>query len=249
MSESNWGSPTPTPTGPDHKPAVPPAEPEPLFVYGNEPPYPVTVPNQNWGLNAPRWSYAVLVPRPSRPATVQAAVLLAYAGVGVAAAVSVSNGVYQWTNRDQIFSDVSTNTPSGSDAKSLVDASATLGLVIGALVWLLIAVGVVICAALASRKKNAARIVLAAGMAVVGLYNLCGVSTSVLLGSFGDRLAQRSGNSSLSLSLASAQIPWWATAGQGLLAAVALTIFVLLILPPSSRYYVAGAGRRFAPEA
>jgi hypothetical protein len=33
------------------------------------------------------------------------------------------------------------------------------------------------------------------------------------------------------------------------LAAIALTVFVLLILPAANRYFVAGAGRRFASEA
>jgi hypothetical protein len=110
-----------------------------------------------------------------------------------------------------------------------------------------VAVGVVVCAVFANRRKNPARIVLAAGMAVVGLYNLCGVGSSAVVGAFGDGLARRSGNSSL--SLASAQVPWWQTAGQGVLAAIALTVFVLLILPAANRYFVAGAGRRFASEA
>jgi hypothetical protein len=251
MSEPNWGAPTSAPpTGSEEqKPAVPPAEPEPLFVYRQEPVYPVATPQQNWGVNAPAWTYAVIVPRPPRPAVVQTAILLAYIGVVVATAVSASNSVYQWSNRERIFSNVTVNSNNGAEGKSLIDASATLGIVIGSLVWLLVAVGVVVCAVLANRRKNGARITLAAGLAVVGLYNLCGVGSAAVVGSLGDKLAEQSAGSSFSMSLASTEVPWWSIAGQGVLAALALTIFILLILPASNRYFVAGAGRRFAPEA
>jgi hypothetical protein len=230
------------------RPSVPPAEPTPLFVYGQQPNYPVIDPGQNWGMVVPRMSYAVIVPRPPRPATVSLALLRAYVGVGVAAVTETASGIYQWTNRAQIFSTVQTTAPTGVDARRLVDASATLGLVIAGLLYLVVAAGVVTCAVLVNRKKNGARITLAAAMGVVGLYNLCGLGSSAVVGSLTNRLAQDSPNSTFNFTAASAEVPWWAMVGQGLLAAIALTVFVLLILRPTTRYFVAGAGRRFAPE-
>jgi hypothetical protein len=230
------------------RPAVPPAEPTPLFVYGQQPVYPNMDAVQNWGMAVPRLNYAVLVPRPPRPTALSVALTLAYVGVGVAAVTQTANGIYQWSNRAQIFSTVETTAPTGVDARRLVDASATLGLVIAGLMYLVVAAGVITCAVLASRKKNGARITLAAAMGVIGLYNLCGLGGSALVGSLSDRLARSSPNSTFNFTAASAQVPWWALVGQGVLAVIALTVFVLLILRPTNRYFVAGAGRRFTPE-
>jgi hypothetical protein len=251
VTDPNWAAPSQEPAE-QVRPAVPPAEPTPLFVYGQQPSYPaldpVINPVQNWGMAVPRINYAVLVPRPPRPATVGVALALAYVGVAVAAVTETANGIYQWSNRAQIFSTVETTAPTGVDARRLVDASATLGLVIAGLMYLVVAAGVITCAVLANRKKNGARVTLAAAMGVVGLYNLCGLGSSALVGSLTDRLARDSPNSTFNFTAASAQVPWWALVGQGVLAAIALTVFVLLILRPTNRYFVAGAGRRFAPE-
>ncbi len=252
MNDPNWASPS-APAGEEKAerlgPAsVPPAEPTPLFVYGQQPTYPVIDPRQNWGMVVPRMNFAVIVPRPPRPATVSVALLLAYVGVGVAAVTETASGIYQWTNRAQIFSTVETTAPTGVDARRLVDASATLGLVIAGLLYLVVAAGVVTCAVLVNRRKNGARITLAASMGVIGLYNLCGLGSTAVVGSLTDRLARDSSTSTFNFTAASAQVPWWALVGQGVLAATALTIFVLLIVRPTNRYFVAGAGRRFAPE-
>ena len=255
MSDPNWAPPSAPPDEQKPellRPSVPPAEPTPLFVYGQQPTYPAIDPvvasGQNWGMALPRLEYAVIVPRPPRPGTVSVALFLAYVGVGVAAVTETANGIYQWTNRAQIFSTVETTAPTGVDARRLVDASATLGLVIAGLLYLVVAAGVVTCAVLANRKKNGARITLAAAMGVIGLYNLCGLGSSAVVGSLTDRLARDSPNSTFNFTAASAEVPWWAMVGQGLLAVIALTVFVLLILRPTNRYFVPGAGRRFAPE-
>jgi hypothetical protein len=249
MSDPNWAAPSGSTEDKVEplRPAVPPAEPTPLFVYGQQPTYPVMDPTQNWGMVVPRVNYAVLVPRPPRPATVSLALLLACVGVGVATVTETANGIYQWTNRSQIFSSVESTAPTGVDARRLVDASATLGLVIGVLLYLVVAAGVVTCTVLANRRKNGARITLAAAMGVLGLYNLCNLGSSFVVGSLTDRLARES-NSTFDFSAASAQVPWWSLVGQGVLAVVALAVFVLLILRPTNRYFVPGAGRRFAPD-
>jgi hypothetical protein len=250
MTDPNWTVPERTSDG-DRATAVPPAAPEPLYVAGQ--PFPFPPPHfdpaaPSWGLAVPGVNYALLVPRPPRPAVVSTALMLAYIGVGLSALIEVATAIYQWNNREKIFDSVSSSEPTALEAKRLMDASATLGLVIGGLLWLIVAAGVVICAVLAHRKKNPARIVLAAAMGVVGLYNLCGVGSAALVGSIGNALERGSADSGFTFSATSAQITWWSVTGEAVLGGLALTVLVLLVVPPANRYFVAGAGRRFVSE-
>ena len=118
----------------------------------------------------------------------------------------------------------------------------------GAVLAVLVAAGVLVCAILTTRLKNPARITLAVLLGVLGLYNLCTVGSIGVFLALGESLEER-GTSTSSLSMmAAGQITWWAIAAQALLAVIAVTGFVLLVVPPTNRYFVAGAGRRFAPE-
>jgi hypothetical protein len=243
MSDPNWASPSgpgfQPPGGPP--PGGPPAEDQPQPVA-----YAVPGQQQNWGLAVPGMSYAILVPRPPRPGTVGVATALAYAGVAIGLAYEVLNSIYSWRNRNQLFGDV-TSQP-GIDQRQLVDASTTFGLVFSGVLSLLVAAGVVVCAILTTRKKNPARITLAVLLGVLGLYNLCSVGGAGAFMALDQSLEERGTSSSSLTIMAASQITWWTIAAQALLAVTALIGFVLLVVPPTNRYFVAGAGRRFAPE-
>jgi hypothetical protein len=242
MSDPNWTS----PSGPEAP------VPQTPMAYGQQQPSPSqgADPRQNWGLAVPGANYyAVLVPRPPRPANVGMAIMLAYAGVGLALVFQTANSIYQWTNRERLFGPVYSNPPPGVDVKDVVDTSTMFGLVLGGLLWLLVAVGVVVCTVLTARKKNAARIVLAVAMGVLGLYNLCGVAAASFLRVIGEHMAQQSSQAQVNFSLAAAGVTWWAVTAQALLGVVAIIVFVLLVVPSANRYFVAGAGRRFVPDA
>ena len=209
--------------------------------------YAMPDPNQNWGLNPNSGvRYEVLVPRPPRPQTVTVALVLTYVGVGIAMAYLLVNSLSQWADRDRLISD----TAGRADASG-VDASSVVGvlLVVVAVFWVLVAAGLVVCAAIANRGSNAARITLSVLMGVVGLYQLCGAISAGAV-----TVAASSGGTSANspfaaLNASSANIHWWSYVGSSLLAVTGLIVFVLLIVPPTNRYFSAGPGRRFAPGA
>lgn len=261
MSDSQWNAPG---EAGGTRPEVPPVSPQqpPPIGYGPPPPPDRASgpgqsfgpgqtfdPGQNWGMAVPSGvGYAVLVPRPPRPAAVGVAITLAYAGVVLALVFQLANATYEWTNRDRIFgSGLAGTPPPGLDTKHLIDTSALVGLLVGGVLWLLVAVGVVVCTVLTNRKKNAARIVLASAMGVMGLYDLCSAGATAAMGSMG-RLQRQSGSSSFTFAAAAGQVTWWQITAQALLAVIALIVFVCLIVPPSNRYFAAGAGRRYIPE-
>jgi hypothetical protein len=235
MSEPNWTS----PSGPGTEPPV-----------GQPLPYPVpdpqqTGPQQNWGLAVPGMSYAILVPRPPRPATLSVATALAYAGVALGLAYAVLNSMYSWQHRGELTS-MTTGAPAGVDERQLVDASTTFGIAIGVVLAVLVAAGVVVCTVLTTRLKNPARITLAVLLGVLGLYNLCSVGSLGVFFALGKSLEERGTSTSSITIMAAGRITWWEIAVQALLAVTALIGFVLLVVRPTNRYFVAGAGRRFA---
>ncbi len=237
MSDPNWTS----PSGPGAEPGAQPVPQQ--YVYA------AIDPNHNWGVAVPQVpGYAILVHRPPRPPIVQLATILAFVGVAISLALEISNAVYQWSHRMQIVDAVAGEEPLPADMRDSVAASAMIGLVVGGVFWLLVAAGVVICTILTVRKKNAARIVLASVMGVLGLYQLCQVGSGAVVLAFSNRLADSTANSPFSASLAAAEVTWWSMVGQGLLAVIALIVFVSLIIPPSNRYFSPGPGHRFAPE-
>jgi hypothetical protein len=81
---------------------------------------------------------------------------------------------------------------------------------------------------------------------VLGLYNLCSVGSVGAFLALGKSLEKRGTSTSSFTIMAAGQITWWAIAAQALLAVIALIGFVLLVVRPTNRYFVAGAGRRFA---
>ena len=273
MTDPNWASPSdqseppaapagpPVPEGmPDMRPPVPGAPTPGYGPVASAPPpgsgpddatpmyYAMPDPNQNWGLNPNSGvRYEVLVPRPPRPMTVTVGLMLTYVGVGVALVYLVINSISEWTTRDQVAADAARAQASGIDTSSLVGVV----LVIAAVFWVLVASGLVICAIIANRGSNGARITLASLMGVLGVYQLCTAISAGALKAIASSDTPSGDQSATSpfaaFNASSANIHWWSYVGSSLLAVIALIVFVLLIIPPTNRYFSAGPGRRFAP--
>jgi hypothetical protein len=208
-------------------------------------------PNQNWGLNPNSGvRYEVLVPRPPRPATAYVAIVLTYISVAVALIYCAINSIEQWNNRDAYLTDLqqsSRNT--GIDMTSLMRNSLGGALIFTAVLWILVGAALVICAVTASRGNNGSRIALAAAMGVLGLYQLCGAVSAGLSTSLASQAQDAPDNSPFAgFTALSKDIHWWSYVGPSLLSVIAISIFVLLLVPPTNRYFSAGAGRRFAPK-
>jgi hypothetical protein len=245
MSDPNWTSPSGAPAEPDqeqqHAQETAPAVPQ-QYIYA------AIDPGQNWGVAVPHApGYAILVPRPPRPPIVRFATILALVGAAIALIVETANVIYQWNHRAELFATFAADEQLSPDLRETTETATVIGLFVGLGIWILVAAGVVVCTVLVMKKKNAARIVLAALMGVTGLYQLCQVGSGAIVLAASDALTSAS-TSPLGVSLASVQITWWWMVGQVLLTVIALIVFVSLIIPPANRYFAPSPGHRFAPE-
>jgi hypothetical protein len=186
--------------------------------------------------------YIVLVPRPQRPGAVKLAIYLTYVGVIISGLLVLINSIYTWSHRDEILASATSGAPEGADMSSILDTSMTIGLAVGLLSWLLPAAGAVVCVELSRRGKNAARIVLACLAGVFALNNLCGAGFGLVASMSG-----ASGDTS-PVFTSGAGVVWWAVPIQAVLAATAIAVLVLVLVPSANRYFSAGPGRRFAPS-
>jgi hypothetical protein len=216
---------------------------DPTAPPGQAPPgwYAVPDPNQNWGL-APgghrNAAYLIGVPRPPRPRPVGLAIALTYAGVGISAAYTVANAVFTLANKDRLIGAMTANAgPEAPDPGPFMSTTMTAGVVIAAVVWLLAAVGTVLCAVPTRRGRNPARIVLVSLVGVFALNNLCG--------GVGGLLLANANIGQVPPFTGAPVLAWWAGPTQLLLGALAVTIVVLLLLPTANRYFSPGVGRRF----
>ncbi|WP_203916978.1 hypothetical protein [Rugosimonospora africana] len=192
----------------------------------------------NWGFIHPSFAPLTLVPRPPRPGVVKVAVILTYLGVGLSAVYTVISIVSLFVNRNLITSQVSEGLradPQVSiDLATVTHAAVWLGVVVSIIEWILPAAGAVVCAILTGRGANPARIVLASLMGFYALVNLCGSTFSLVSMGAG--------------SVAGEQLTVPTSILRVVLAALAVTIGVLLLVPSANRYFSAGPGRRFAPS-
>jgi hypothetical protein len=238
------------PPAPPPLPAAPPVNEQPGGGWVADEPrvptagyaYSYADPAPNWGLAQPAApGYAVLVPRPPRPTVVRMAVLLAYAGAALSGVQTLLTYLYQWSHRRELLDAATANAPGGApNMESMLNTSLVAGIVIGSVVWLLAAAGTVVCAALAGRGRNPARIVLACLAGLFALSNLCGSVAGLLLS--GARAAD-----ALPTTSFGAQLPWWSLTLQAVLGLMAVALLVLVLLPAANRYFSPGPGRRFAP--
>jgi hypothetical protein len=208
-------------------------------------PNPGMEPTQNWGMAYPTYAvpgYAVLVPRPPRPQAVRLAIVLTYIGVALSGIQVVLSDVWVWGQRDTFTESMTENAgPGAPDMTGIASTAFTVGIVLSAVFWLLPAAGTVVCAVLAGRGRNAARIVLACLAGVFAANGLCGAGSALLFQTGGpSRTMGTFGFGSGG--------PWWAIPFQFSLGALAVLICVLLLLPTANRYFSAGPGRRFAPS-
>jgi len=181
-----------------------------------------------WGAYPPPgYEPVYLVPRPPRPGTVNLALALTYVGVGVATVEFLLNAVFAWQSRPAL---------SGDDSR-FGTLGLTIALVLAGVFGLLLpGAGVVVCAVLARRGANPARIVLASLMGLFALANLC----QAVSGAAGSGAGMVNGTP----GVASSSIQ----AGLSLIeSGLAVTIGVLLLVPSAQRYFSPGPGRRFAP--
>lgn len=220
--------------------APPPAgEPEPI-------PAPVPDPSAgygygyayNWGFAYPGYVPLTLVPRPPRPGVVKVAVILTYLGAGLSLVDTVIRIVSIYTDQSQITSQVNDQLRAESNppvnVPSLVHAALWLVVAFSVIEWALPAAGAVVTATLARRGANPARIVLACLMGACALANLCGGTFALVSMGAGSVAEDGSGVGASVLGV--------------VLAALAVTVGVLVLVPPANRYFSAGPGRRFAPS-
>ncbi len=192
----------------------------------------------NWGFVYPGFAPIVLVRRPPRPGVVKVAVILTYLGVGLSLIDTVIGMISLYFNESQITSQVSNQLQAEPnqqlDAASFVHLAVWLLAVLSVIEWLLPAAGAVVSAVLTRRGANPARIVLASLMGVYALADLCGGAFSLVSAGAGSIVASGVSDGASVLDVA--------------LAALAVTIGVLLLLPSANRYFSAGPGRRFTPS-
>jgi len=181
-----------------------------------------------WGVYPPPgYEPVYLVPRPPRPTSVRLAITLTYVGVGVATLEFLLNAALTWHDAS-----VPTTTIGNT---SLNQVGWVVGLVVaGVISWLLPGAGSVICAVLAWRGANPARIVLASLMGLFAVVNLCqGVASTV--------------NGFAPLARTATSSSWIAAALSLIDFGLSVTIGVLLLVPSAQRFFSPGPGRRFAP--
>jgi len=191
-----------------------------------------------WGLAVPPgYEPAYLVPRPPRPRVVDLAITLTYTGVVVTAIGLVVGLVQTWQTRQSI-SGVTVTTP----VSPSVDQAATVaGIAIAVLVtWLLPAAGAVITAVLTRRGANAARIVLVCLMGLFALVGLCSIGGRVAGTWLGNQ-----GTTDLPGVNLSGPLTLVGLVLDVVAFGLAVTIGVLLLVPPANRWFNPGPGRRF----
>jgi CubicO group peptidase (beta-lactamase class C family) len=182
----------------------------------------------NWGLAYPVGYQPVSwIPRPPRPAVVKVAVIFTMVGVLVSAIQLVINMVYAYQQRGQIVTQVNTGTAADAD---IFNTAVVVGLAFGVVFWLLPAAGAVVTALLAQRGSNAARIVLASLMGLFALNDLCNGVFGLVSPGFNVSAVRAAGIS---------------PAFNLVLAALAVAIGVLVLVPPANRFFSPGPGRRF----
>jgi hypothetical protein len=207
---------------PGQQPALPPTGAPPGYGY-------------NWGLAYPVPGYQPVawIPRPRRPGVVNLALILILFGVLISTVQLVIGVTTTYANQDDLISQL--NGGSGGTAPaSVVHTAVGVGIGVAIALWLLPAAGAVVTGILSWRGANAARIVLASLMGVCALYDLCG-------GIFGLVNPVTNGISRVGAPAVSAAFDL-------VLAAVAVAIGVLVLVPPANRFFSAGPGRRFMPS-
>jgi len=250
MTEPNgWTNPTgwtnPNPIPNQSQPEwPPPAYPTPPEAYPTPAPYPAVVnPYQNWGLSYLPGPVEMVVRRPPRPGVVSAAIGLVYSGIVLSAAEYTISYYMQWQLRDDLVAQtVDATNVDPVDATQLATTSMGIAIAIVAFVWLVVAASVVICAVLANRGRNGARITLAVILGILALANLCSAGNT-----FGSLLLAPDPPASEAFN-SEALLPWWMGVPPVILVAVCVAAAVLLLIPPANRYFNAGAGRRFIPD-
>jgi hypothetical protein len=182
----------------------------------------------NWGLAYPVGYQPVSwIPRPPRPGVVKVAVIFTMVGVLVSAIQLVINMVYAYHQRGEIVTQVNTGTAADAD---IFNTAVVVGLAFGVVFWLLPAAGAVVTALLAQRGSNAARIVLASLMGLFALNDLCNGVFGLVSPGFSVSAVRAAGIS---------------PAFNLVLAALAVAIGVLVLVPPANRFFSPGPGRRF----
>jgi hypothetical protein len=193
-----------------------------------------------YGLAAPPgYEPVYLVPRPPRPGVVNIAVMLTYVGVLLGGLQVLAGALVSWEERRSLSGLTGTGlSGNGSLSESQLQTTIMIGIIISVVVnWLVPGAGAVVTAVLTARGANAARIVLASLMGLFALVNLCQVTGGAAVIGLGTRLVP------------GALVPagWvWADLLLSLVKfALAVTIGVLLLVPPANRYFSPGPGRRF----
>ncbi len=230
------------PVGPPPAPGADPGGP-PGYAY------PVVDPQQNWGMAYPGHhpqAYGELVPRPPKPPVVGVATGLTWLGIALSGVLTIANGAWTWANREKLLADATRDAPTGVDLESTYTAAMTFALVLSGVMWLLPAAGAAVAAVLTGRGRNPARITLACLAGVFALVQFCGAGANLLVGTLAEATADAGPANPFG---SAASQPGWYTAGQALLGALGVAILVLLLLPATNRYFSAGPGKRFAPEA
>jgi hypothetical protein len=164
-------------------------------------------------------------------------VFLTLAGAAVSGVQTLINDVYQWSHRGDFAAPPGTATP--DNFQSVIDTSLKIGIALNAVLWLLAAAGVIVCAAFAWRGRNGARIVLACLTGVFALNQLFGAAAGLAF-----RAAAGEATTS-PLATAYSATTWWFVPIQAALGVLAVLICVLVLLPSANRYFSAGPGRRF----
>lgn len=207
----------------------PPPVPGPMAGYGYA---------YNWGFAYPGFAPVVVVPRPPRPGVVKVAVILTYLGVALSLIDTVIGIVSLYLDKGQVTSQVNDQLQAEPnqqvDAVLFVHLAIWLLAVFAVIEWVLPAAGAVVTAVLTRRGANPARIVLASLMGVYALANLCDGTFSLVSAGAGSAVA---GGADVGASVLDV-----------VLAVLAVTIGILLLLPSANRYFSAGPGRRFAPS-
>jgi CubicO group peptidase (beta-lactamase class C family) len=204
-----------------------------------QPPVPHDAPpgyGYNWGLAYPVAGYQPVawIPRPPRPTVVNLAVVLTLLGVLVSAVHLVVNLVFAYSHRDDLISQLSRGSQRTTPGLEAVHTAFGLSIVVAVVFWLLPAAGAVVTALLARRGANAARIVLASLMGVYALNDLCNGVFGLVNPAIGGMTQVRDSRVSPVFDLS--------------LAALAIAIGVLVLVPPAHRFFSAGPGRRFMPS-
>ncbi|HET6213811.1 MAG TPA: hypothetical protein VFE14_13185 [Micromonosporaceae bacterium] len=192
------------------------------------------------------YGWPVDEPRPPKPVVVTVAVALTYLGVlvsGLKAAGELAMTLAYRTDIVALLQEqqrFQRNDNNGMDMQTFLNAYVTGIPVVLLVAWLAGGVAAVICANRATRGSNGARITLAVLAGVFALGSVCaGVFTPVSV---------LSGHRSSSTANIGTLWTLFSIVLGLVLAAVAVTILILLLVPPARRYFSPGPGRRFATD-